>query len=192
MHTLSGSPSWSWSWRSNTTSPNSVTMPSVGSTYFALRKNLCQQKKESWLEACFEMLFFSVSFSNLNQTPSAREDFFFERVALAFPKVTLTQLHTQVLNILLCFWEDTFNFFQFVSGLSMDKVFWQRDQYDCSWRPRQEVETGSSRWFVLSDGNDALKVFWPPDDECSVAASGGVGSTAIITVTDMQVGTHYW
>ena len=32
-----------------------------------------------------------------------------------------------------------------------------------------------------------MQVFWPPDDECSVAASGGVGSTSTITVTDMQV-----
>ena len=35
---------------------------------------------------------------------------------------------------------------------------------------------------------DPIQVFWPPDDECSVAASGGVGSTSTITVTDMQVG----
>jgi hypothetical protein len=30
------------------------------------------------------------------------------------------------------------------------------------------------------------QMFWPPDNECTAAASGGVGSTATITVTDMQ------
>merc|ERR1711962_990645 len=30
------------------------------------------------------------------------------------------------------------------------------------------------------------QMFWPPDDECVAGAGGGVGSTAVITVTDMQ------
>ena len=30
------------------------------------------------------------------------------------------------------------------------------------------------------------QVFWPPDDECSLGSRGGVGTTAVVTVTDMQ------
>lgn len=30
------------------------------------------------------------------------------------------------------------------------------------------------------------QMFWPRDDECSAGASGGIGSTSVITVTDMQ------
>jgi len=71
----------------------------------------------------------------------AREDFFFERVALAFPK-------------------------------------------DSPWIKFFDAEiTKIVRGGLVKKWK---QVFWPPDDECSVAASGGVGSTSTITVTDMQ------
>jgi hypothetical protein len=34
-----------------------------------------------------------------------------------------------------------------------------------------------------------LQTYWPADDECSVTASGGTGTTDVITVSDMQVST---
>eukprot|EP00090_Calanus_glacialis_P014319 TRINITY_DN2308_c0_g1_i1.p1 TRINITY_DN2308_c0_g1~~TRINITY_DN2308_c0_g1_i1.p1 ORF type:complete len:839 (-),score=174.35 TRINITY_DN2308_c0_g1_i1:100-2616(-) len=70
-----------------------------------------------------------------------KEDFFFERVAMAFPTNSP--------------WIKHFN-------KEIKKV----------------VQGGLvQRW---------KQVFWPPDDECSAGARGGVGSTAVVTVTDMQ------
>jgi len=70
-----------------------------------------------------------------------KEEFFFERVAMAFPK-------------------------------------------DSPWIPyfdqviKKVVQGGLvQRW---------KQVFWPKDDECSAGARGGVGTTAVVTVTDMQ------
>ena len=31
-----------------------------------------------------------------------------------------------------------------------------------------------------------FQVHWPADDECSTSASGGMGGTAVVTVSDMQ------
>lgn len=70
-----------------------------------------------------------------------KEDFFFERVALAFPQNSPWIKH-------------------------FDKEI------------KKIVQGGLiQRW---------KQVFWPPDDECSGGARGGVGSTAVVTVTDMQ------
>jgi len=70
-----------------------------------------------------------------------KEEFFFERVAMAFPR-------------------------------------------DSPWIPyfdkeiKKVVQGGLvQRW---------KQVFWPADDECSAGARGGVGQTAVVTVTDMQ------
>merc|ERR1711892_198457 len=70
-----------------------------------------------------------------------REDFFFERVALAFPRDSpwIKHFDNEIKKILQ-------------AGL---------------------IERGK-------------QVFWPPDDECTAGARGGVGSTAVVTVTDMQ------
>lgn len=70
-----------------------------------------------------------------------KEEFFFERVAMAFPKDSP--------------WIPYF-----------DKVI------------KKVVQGGLvQRW---------KQVFWPKDDECSAGARGGVGTTAVVTVTDMQ------
>jgi len=70
-----------------------------------------------------------------------REDFFFERVAMAFPKDSpwIKHFDNEIKKIVQ-------------GGLIQ-------------------------RW---------KQVYWPPDDECSAGARGGVGSTAVVTVTDMQ------
>jgi len=70
-----------------------------------------------------------------------KEEFFFERVAMAFPKDSPWIKH-------------------------FDKEI------------KKILQAGLiERW---------KQVFWPPDDECSAGARGGVGSTAVVTVTDMQ------
>eukprot|EP00092_Neocalanus_flemingeri_P000465 GFUD01000495.1.p1 GENE.GFUD01000495.1~~GFUD01000495.1.p1 ORF type:complete len:837 (+),score=225.49 GFUD01000495.1:88-2598(+) len=70
-----------------------------------------------------------------------KEEFFFERVAMAFPRDSPWIKH-------------------------FDKEI------------KKIVQGGLiKRW---------KQVFWPPDDECTAGARGGVGSTAVVTVTDMQ------
>ena len=112
-----------------------------------------------WKSKLEQILYEQYNITGSCDYAFAKEEFFFERVAMAFPPDSpwIQPFNREIKKILQ-------------SGLVQR---WKQVKNTTSIRRRSLLPL-------------LLQVYWPPENECSDGASGGIGTTAVVSVTDMQ------